>query len=148
VSEPARDFSHLNGHALPRGTYTLQPHTAWLWADTVLDEPDPVLAHPTLGYVMAMRGCASITELFELLETDAESGVMFGECELTFEQPLAVGASYDLEGEILSVERKEGRRSGRFDRMTFVVRIRDRDGGALVCTNTNTWMIPRPGRPA
>jgi acyl dehydratase len=139
------DYSYLEGHRFAGGTYTLGPHMAWLWADTVLDEPNPDLAHPSLGYVLAMRGCVSITELFDLLGTDAEAGVMFGECELTFERPLSVGATYDLEGEILSIERKEGRRSGPFDRLRFQVRIREHVGGQLVCTNTNTWMIPREG---
>jgi hydroxyacyl-ACP dehydratase HTD2-like protein with hotdog domain len=92
---------------------------------------------------MAMRGCTSITQLFELLGADAEAGVMFGECGLTFERPLRVGARYDLDGEILSIERKHGRRSGAFDLVTFEVRIREHDSGELACTNLNTWIIPR-----
>lgn len=137
------DYSHLIGHQFTGGTYSLEPHVAWLWGDAALDRPEPPLAHPSLAYVMAIRGCVEISELFRLLGTDAESGVLFGECELSFEQPLTIGQRYELDGEILSVERKKGRRSGPFDRVRFQVRMREADGGRPVCTNTNTWMIPR-----
>ena len=137
------DYSHLAGHRFPGGIYTLGEHVSWLWADSVLAPPDDQAAHPTLGYVAAVRGCVSIGELFDLLDTSPEAGVMFGECALTFERPLTAGATYDLDGEIISIERKEGRRSGPFDRLTFEVRIRDQGSGALVSTNTNTWIIPR-----
>lgn len=137
------DYSHLCGHRFPEKLVTLGEHTAALWADVVLADAGPDRAHPSLGYVLAMRGCVSIEEIFELLETDAQSGVLFGECALEFDHPLVPGTCYTLDGEILSVERKVGRRAGAFDRLTFAVRIRERDTGRPVCTNTNTWMIPR-----
>jgi hypothetical protein len=137
------DYSYLTGHRFTGGTYRLEAHVAWLWGDAALDRPEPPRAHPSLAYVMAMRGCIDISELFRLLGTDSEAGVLFGECELAFEQPLAVGCEYELEGEILSVERKHGRRSGPFDRVRFQVRVHEAPGGRSVCTNTNTWMIPR-----
>ena len=138
------DYSHLNGHRFPGGATTLGKHVAWLWADAAMTAPDPDVAHPSLGYVLAVRGGVSIEQLFALLDTSPEAGVVFGECTLDFERSLTPGRDYSLEGEIVSVERKSGRRSGPFDRLTFQVRIIDADDGGTVCTNTNTWIIPRP----
>lgn len=138
------DYQHLIGHRFPGGTYTLPKYLAWLWADAALAEPDAETAHPSLGYFVAMQGLGvSIQDIFDLMDADADSGVMFGETELEFERVLTPGATYAVEGEITGVERKSGRRAGTFDKLTFVGRVREQDSGELVVTNTNTWIFPR-----
>ncbi len=138
------DYSHLEGHRFPGGTYTLPPYVSWLWADAALAEPDPDTAHPSLGYFVALQGMGvSIQEIFDLLGASADSGVMFGENELEFAQPVRPGATYRVEAEIAAVERKAGKRAGSFDKLTFVARVSEQGSGDPVVTSTNTWIIPR-----
>jgi acyl dehydratase len=138
------DYRHLIGHRFPGGTYTLPAYLTWLWADAALTPPDPETAHPSLGYFVAMQGLGlSIQDIFDLMDADADSGVVFGETELEFAGVLHPGATYVVEAEIADVERKSGRRAGTFDKMTFVAKVREQSSGAHVVTNTNTWIFPR-----
>jgi hypothetical protein len=138
------DYSHLVGHRFPGGTYTLPGFVSWLWADAALAEPEPGVAHPSLGYLVAIQGCGvSIQDLFDLMDADADSGVMFGEVGLEFNDTVKPDVPYDVEGEIADVERKSGKRAGTFDKLTFVIRVLDPDSREPVVTNTNTWIFPR-----
>jgi hypothetical protein len=142
--DPMSDYSHLIGHRFPGGTYTLPGYLTWLWADAALAPPDAEVAHPSLGYFVAMQGLGvSIGDIFDLFDATADSGVMFGETELEFAGILTPGATYAIEAEITGVERKSGRRAGVFDKLTFVSRVSDQDSGEPVVTNTNTWIFPR-----
>ncbi len=138
------DYSHLAGHRFPGGRFTLSPHLAWLWADCAMARPDAEVAHPTLAYYSAMRGCGiSIQELFDLVGADADSGAMFGECVIDLSGTLAPGDVYEIEGRIVDVERKHGRRAGTFDKLTFeMTGRRDGDGEPLFRV-TNTFIFPR-----
>jgi hypothetical protein len=110
----------------------------------MLVPPDRAAAHPSVGYLLGLRGAGvTIEELFAWMDADADSGVMFGECELSFERALSPGAAYAVEGEIIAVERKVGRRAGAFDVLTFRLTLREDAGGAEVCASTNTWVFPR-----
>jgi acyl dehydratase len=138
------EYGHLIGHRFPGGTFTLPEYLSWLWADAALAQPDPETAHPSLGYFVAMQGMGvTIQEIFDLLDTSGDAGVMFGETQLEFARTLTPGTTYAVDAEITGVERKSGRRAGAFDKLTFVSRVRDRDSGEPVVTNTNTWIIPR-----
>jgi hypothetical protein len=138
------DYSHLAGHRFPGGRFTLSPHLAWLWADCAMAHPDPAQAHPTLSYYAAMQGCGvNIQELFDLMDADADSGAMFGECVLEYNGVLAPGETYEIEGGIVSVERKQGRRAGTFDRMTFRISGRRQGENEPRFTVTNTFVFPR-----
>jgi hypothetical protein len=138
------DFSHLIGHRFPGGTYQLPGYLAWLWTDAALATRHADVEHPSLGYFVAMQGAGiTIQELFDLMEADADSGVMFGETELEFSGPIRSDVDYAVEGEITGVERKSGKRAGVFDRLTFVIRVLDSDSSTPLVTNTNTWIFPR-----
>lgn len=138
------DYSHLVGHRFPGGRFTLSPHLAWLWADCALAEPDPDTAHPTLSYYAAMQGCGiSIQEMFDLLDADADSGVMFGETVLEYHGTLVPGDTYEIEGAIVAVERKHGRRAGTFDKMSFQISGRREGEAEPLFQVTNTFVFPR-----
>lgn len=138
------DYSHLVGHRFPGGTATLAKHLNWLWEDAILAEHDGALAHPSLGYYLAMAGLgASIGEVMALLDGSADSGVVFGETELEFKGSLRPGASYECQGEITSVERKSGKRAGVFDKLTFRIRVCEEGSPAPSVVCTNTWIFPR-----
>jgi hypothetical protein len=139
-----RDYSHLVGHRFPGGTYTLPEYVNWLWEDAILSEHDGGLAHPSLGYYIAMAGLGvSIGEVMALLEGTADSGVMFGENELEFQGSLRAGATYECEGEITAVERKTGKRAGVFDKLTFRIQVGEPGASVPSVVCTNTWIFPR-----
>ena len=138
------DFSHLVGHRFPGGTCELPEYVNWLWEDAILAEHDPRLAHPSLGYYIAMAGLGvSIGDVMALLEGSPDSGVMFGECELEFHGTLHAGVAYDCEAEITAIERKQGKRAGVFDKLTFRITVAERGESAPSVVCTNTWIFPR-----
>ena len=140
----ASDYSHLVGHRFPGGTYAIAEYVNWLWEDCILAEHDNALAHPSLGYFVAMAGLGvSIGEVMALLDGSPDSGVMFGENELEFHGSLRAGATYECEGEITGVERKTGKRAGVFDKLTFRIQVRERGASVPSVVCTNTWIFPR-----
>jgi len=140
-----KEYTHLIGHEFPGGRYRLPEYLSWLWADTVLAEQDPDAAHPGLAYFVGLQGAGvSIQEIFDLLDATADSGVMFGEYQLELSAPLRPQVTYVVMGQITDVVRKEGKRAGVFDRVTFILELREEDGGAEpVARTTNTWIFPR-----
>lgn len=137
-------YEHLIGHRFPGGSYTLPGWLCWLWADAAQLEPDPERAHPSLAYQVAIQGAGvSIQDIFDLMDATADSGVMFGECELDYRGILRPNATYQCEGEITAVERKSGRRAGVFDKMSFQVQILEPGSPDPIATCTNTWIFPR-----
>jgi hypothetical protein len=137
-------YESLAGHRFLDGDFVLQKHESWLWNDCVLAPGGPATAHPSVAYMIAMRGGgASISDIFELLEVDEDSGVMFGEIAFEFAEAVKPDVRYRVEGEINSVERKQGRRAGPFDRVTFVHRLRDTGRDCTVSTLTHVWIFPR-----
>jgi hypothetical protein len=140
----AIDYSHLVGHRFPGGSYTLAEHVNWLWEDAILAEHAGAPADPSIGYYLAMAGLGvSIGQVMALLDGSPDSGVMFGENELEFHTSLRAGATYDCEGEITGVERKEGKRAGVFDKLTFRVRVSEQGASTPSVVCTNTWIFPR-----
>ena len=143
-------YEHLEGHRFPGGRFHLPAHEAWLWADAVGGSPRSEVAHPALAYMIGLHGGgASIQDIFDLLGADADSGVLFGGIELDLAAPIRPGADYRVEGEILNVERKLGKRTGAFDRVTFQHRIFAAEPGETpagedrLAAVTHTWIFPR-----
>ena len=139
-----RPYAHLAGHKLPGATFTLPEYLTWLWHDAILVPPDKEVAHPSLGFFVAMQGVGrTIMEIFELMDATADSGVMFGELELEFNDTLRPDATYECTAEIIGVERKVGKRAGTFDKMTFIIRAHEPGSDTVVFTCTNTFVFPR-----
>lgn len=133
------------GHRFPGGAYHLPDYVSWLWTDAVTAAPDPAAAHPGIAYMVALHGGrASIQDIMDLLGTAADAGVQFGEVAFEFDGVLSPGATYQVDGEVLAVQRKAGRRTGPFDLATFQHRLREQAGGPPVATVTHTWVVPRP----
>ena len=59
-------------------------------------------------------------------------------------QPLRVGATYRMSGGFTGVERKEGRRGGLMDIVSFEIELRD-EAGALAATTIASWIFLRSG---
>jgi hypothetical protein len=84
----------------------------------------------------------SVDELFALVGASADDGPMFGEATMELERQLEVGATYRVAGSIVDVTRKEGRKAGVFDIVTFRLELTDADG-ALAAVSTNSFIFPR-----
>jgi len=138
------DYSHLVGHRFPGGRARVDDWLDALWCDATLSDRHPPLAHPVLAYLACLEGSGvSIQGLFDLMEADADSGAVFGEQRLDFFAPVAIGRDYEVDGEVVSVTRKHGRRAGAFDMLTFVLRLREPGAAEPAVVNTNTFIFPR-----
>lgn len=144
---PIPDLDELEtriGHELPGGTYELEDYKDWLTRDVVGAAPavDGV-ALPMFCYYAAIAGMGvSIDGLFRLVDATADSGVMFGEAEVDIRKPFRLGETYSVTGRITEVTRKEGRKAGVFDIITFVLDVTD-SSGELAGVSTNAFVFPR-----
>ena len=95
------------------------------------------------GYYAAIAGMSpSLDDIFAAAHSSAAEGPMFGEAGLDILQPLRVGGTYRIEGGFTGVERKESKRLGFMDLVTFELRVIDSDGDVAV-VSTNTFVFPR-----
>jgi len=67
---------------------------------------------------------------------------MFGEAGIELRRPLRIGESYEVSGGITGVVRKEGRKAGVFDIVTFRLELVGEDG-AVAAVSTNSFIFPR-----
>lgn len=144
------DYSHVIGHRFPGGT-TVVPH--WLnrlWGEAVAADADPSPSvHPVLVYYAAVQGSGvTFQDIFDLMEAPGDSGIMVGEQRFEFTRPLEVDRPYDVEGGIVDVVRKEGRRAGVFDIATFELRILEPETSEPVAVSTTSFVFPRRGEAA
>jgi hypothetical protein len=137
------DYADLVGRRFPAGTYTLPAYVCWLWSDAA-HLPPVYDAHPGLAHVVATYGMGvTVHEILAMMDASAEDGVTFGEFGVEYLGALRAGATYECDGEVLNVERKRGRRSGVFDKLSFKVTIRERGSEDPVAECTNAWIFPR-----
>ena len=134
----------LVGTDFPGGTYTIEPYRHWLMNDAVGDVPSTSgTASPMEIYYGAMGGLGlTLDELFALAGATAADGPMFGEAEIEQRRPLRVGDTYTVRGGITGVARKEGRRAGVFDIVTFRLELIDADD-EVAGVATNSFVFPR-----
>lgn len=138
------ELEDLIGAGFPAGEFTIQDYEHWLCADALLSPELPAgVAHPMYAYYTAIAGMGiSLDELFAMVGSSAEDGPMFGEAGLEFRDVLRVGETYRVEGGIVGVSRKEGKRAGVFDIVTFELRVID-SSGEVTAVATNSFVFPR-----
>lgn len=126
------------------GEFTIPEWEHWLAADAILSPPLPDgVAHPMYGYYAAIVGMGpSLDDVFEAAHSAADAGVMFGEASLEFRRPLRVGATYRVEGRFTDAARKESRRLGVMDLVTFELTLYEATGEVAVVSR-NTFVFPR-----
>jgi hypothetical protein len=134
----------LVGTGFPGGSYTIEPYRHWLMNDAIGDRPTTSgTASPMEIYYGAMAGLGlTLDELFALAGATAADGPMFGEAEIEQRHPLQVGETYTVRGGITGAVRKEGRRAGVFDIVTFRLELVD-DEGEVAGISTNSFVFPR-----
>lgn len=134
--------SRVVGTQLPGGTFSVEGYERWLSHDAMQSPPLPDgILHPVWVVLGALRGMGmSLDELTGM--ADAEEGTMFGETELEQFEPLRSGVVYSVSGAVTELARRESRRMGRIDLMTFRIEIAD-PAGAVVATSVQVFILPR-----
>lgn len=135
----------LVGHRFPGGTIAIERWENVLFCDVMGVEPLPDgIAHPAFLFHLPLAGAGvRIAELLALGRAESEEAVRAGEYRWTLHQPLRVGATYDVSGAVVGVERKEGRHAGLMDAVTFRLDVRDAVGDAPVATTLTTVLFLR-----
>ena len=106
------------------------------------DQRDDDLANPMFCYYGALASMGiSLDELFALVGASANDGAMFGEAEIEIRRPLRLSETFQVSGEITAVDRKEGRKAGVFDIVSFEIYLSDQNG--LVGVSCNSFVFPR-----
>ena len=101
-------------------------------------------AHPIYYYIATQVAMGkTVAGVCETCEFDVDDGPMMGSSGVRFTEPLMVGQSYRVTGEILSLVRKLSRKLGVMDVLTYRLRLHREDGGACVLETDNVWVLPR-----
>lgn len=139
------DYSHVIGHRFPGGTTTVPAWMNRLWGDAVLAPEDPApYVHPVLVYYAAVQGSGiTFQDIFDLMEASEDSGIMVGEQRFEFAAPLEIDKTYEVEGAIVDVVRKTGRRAGTFDIATFELRVTEPGAPTPLAVSTTSFVFPR-----
>ena len=101
-------------------------------------------AHPIYYYIATQVAMGkTVAGICETCEFDVEDGPMMGSSGVRFSAPLMVGESYKVTGEILSLVRKQSRKLGVMDVLTYRLRLHPAAGGDAVLETDNVWVLPR-----
>jgi hypothetical protein len=132
------------GHQFPGGTYTIESWENVLLSNVTGVEPLPDgIAHPAFLFHAPLAGVGvRVADIFELCHAESEEAVRAGEYRWTLQAPLRVGVTDRMSGGFTGVERKEGRRGGLMDIVSFVIELHDEEG-ALAATTTASWIFLR-----
>ena len=134
----------LVGRPFPGGTFTIEPWENVLLSDVMGVDPLPDgIAHPAYLFHAPLAGAGvRISDIFELCHAESEEAVRAGEYRWVLHRPLRVGSTYRMSGGFVGVERKQGRRGGLMDVVTFEIDIRDEDGETVAST-VSSWIFLR-----
>ncbi len=144
VSE--QQMQELVGTRFPGGTFTIERWENALLCDVMCCEPLPDgLAHPAYLFHAPLAGVGlKYGQIFQLCHAESDEAIRAGEYRWDVHQPLRVGRTYRMEGGFVGVERKEGRRAGLMDVVSFRIDVfDDAEGGAMVASVQNSWIFLR-----
>lgn len=100
-------------------------------------------AHPIYYYVVTQVAMGmTVAELCATCDFDVEDGPMMGSSGVRFFSPLRTGTPYRVTGEILSLVRKNSRKLGIMDVLTYRLRLHWPDN-AVALETENVWVLPR-----
>lgn len=99
--------------------------------------------HPVWATLLGLRGMElSFDELFDLAEATVEEGIYFGEAGVELHQDLVAGSTYEVSGRVVDLIRRQGKKAGTFDILTFELDM-TAAGGELAATATNSFIFVR-----
>lgn len=120
---------------------------AELCRSTGIEPTTDGLAHPIYYYVATQVAMGlTVAQMCAACDFDVEDGPMMGSSEVRFVGSLKVDVPYRVTGEILDLVRKNSRKLGVMDVLTYRLRLHE-DTGEAVLETDNVWILPR-GEPA
>lgn len=139
---PSSPYADRVGREFPGGEYQVASWRAWLVADTLLDDPYDEVPHPVLAWMAGVGGMGlTWDDLFAWFDAGASDGPVFGEHHTMLHRPLTAGATYQVSGRVVSVDRKVGRRTGAFDVVGYELDLHT--AGEHVARCYNSIVFPR-----
>jgi hypothetical protein len=137
-------FEDLPGTALAPGTFMITGDENRRMAEILGTTPTADgSAHPIYAYIATQRGIGTgVADLCALARFDVADGPMLGSVALEYSATIHVETPYRVEGEVVGIERKQGRKAGVFDILTYRERLLN-EAGELVAAATNTFILPR-----
>jgi hypothetical protein len=101
-------------------------------------------AHPIYYYIATQVAMGkTVAGVCETCEFDVEDGPMMGSSGVKFFAQLMVGESYGVRGEILSLVRKQSRKLGVMDVLTYRLRLHRLADNICILETDNVWVLPR-----
>ena len=147
---PIEQIQELVGYRFPSGTYKIEHWENYLLTEATAGEHvSSAYAHPSFLFHAPLAAVGlSYQEIFDLCDAESADAVRAGEYDWEIFRTLEEGIQYRAQGQILSVERKTGKRAGVFDAVAFAIELSDTKG--VAARVTNNWLFLRtesgPGR--
>jgi hypothetical protein len=140
---PAPDVAGTSLDGTKIFTITVEENAA-LCASTGVAPASDGSAHPIYYYIATQVAMGkTVAGVCETCEFDVEDGPMMGSSGVKFSEPLMVGQSYKVTGEILSLVRKQSRKLGVMDVLTYRLRLHKEADGTCILETDNVWVLPR-----
>jgi hypothetical protein len=119
----------LPGRAFPGGSFLITAQEDATMREVVGAPPRAGdVAHPIWMFAGPQRAMGiTVDDLFGWCGSCAADGPMLGETRLAMPRPLRIGLRYDVTGGIVAATRKQGRRAGVFDIVTFELNLASAD---------------------
>lgn len=153
MSASEDDVQAIVGREFPGGEFTVERWMAYLWADATDNDNDAFryeetaaeqrgdaqFVPPEFGMQIASEGSgADLEDIFagEGLDVDWESGVFHGEQTFEFHQPLIVGETYSVTGEVSEIDPKS-----EFDVVTLSYEVTDEEDNPAFETQTRVILM-------
>lgn len=128
---------------LPVGTMRVPHYEHWISTECLAaDRPVNNELHLVWILIGALRDMGvTYRELFDLAEVSLDDGSLYGGVRIESRAPLFEDVDYEIEAQILDLERKSGARLGVFDLLTFEVRVRLAD--EVLASAVSTFILGR-----
>ena len=141
---PIEQMQELVGYRFPSGTYKIEHWENYLLTEATAGEHfSSAYAHPSFLFHAPLAAVGlSYQEIFDLCDAESADAVRAGEYDWEIFRTLEEGIQYQAQGQILSVERKTGKRAGVFDAVAFAIELSDTTG--VAARVTNPWLFLRP----
>lgn len=135
----------LVGTSFPGGSYCVEHWENVLLHEVVACEQLPGgIVHPIGLFHVPLAACGlTFRAIFDLCHAESDEAVRAGEYHWQLTEPLREGRLYDVGGGFTAFERKQGRRGGVFDKVSFQLRLVDRATDRVAAQVTNTWLFLR-----
>ena len=127
------------------GTFTVSAdENVRLCRSTGVDPAADGTAHPIWYYIATQVAMGkTVAGLCAVCEFDIDDGPMMGSSGVRFSSPIRVGTEYRVTGKILSLVRKQSRKLGIMDVLTYRLRLHPISGDNAILETDNVWVLPR-----